>query len=189
MRGGGRAAVGLLLALTLAACGAGPDRRGPDIPLLSDMAESLPYDTYAPNPVTRDGKTLQRPVPGTIPQGHRPFPFAATLEDAERAGRELANPLPATPEALVRGRQLYATYCQVCHGERGLGDGPLVPKIPNPPSYTSAEVRSLPAGRIFHVITRGSGRMGSYAVQISPEDRWRLVHYVQGLMGQGEGGS
>ena len=32
---------------------------------MPDMAQSVPYDSFAPNPVTRDGKTLQAPVPGT----------------------------------------------------------------------------------------------------------------------------
>ena len=38
---------------------------------MPDMAHSVPYDAYAPNPVTRDGKTLQAPVPGTVPRGMR----------------------------------------------------------------------------------------------------------------------
>ena len=47
-----------------------------------------------------------------------------------------------SPEALAQGRALYETFCLVCHGEQGRGDGPLVPKIPNPPAYTSARVRA-----------------------------------------------
>lgn len=33
------------------------------------------------------------------------------------------------------GRSLYATHCSVCHGERGLGDGPMAAGLPvAPPS-------------------------------------------------------
>jgi mono/diheme cytochrome c family protein len=148
---------------------------------MPDMAYSPAYGSFAPNPATRDGKTLQAPVAGTIPRGFPPFRYGATPEEAARAGVELTNPLPATAETLDRGRRLYETFCFVCHGPEGKGDGPLVPKIPNPPSYTSARVKEMPAGRLYHVITRGSGRMTSYAVSITPEDRWRIVHHVQSL--------
>jgi mono/diheme cytochrome c family protein len=69
----------------------------------------------------------------------------------------------------------------VCHGKQGVGDGPLVPKIPNPPAYTSPRVRDMPAGRIFHVITFGSGRMPSYASQLPAHDRWLIAAHVQTL--------
>jgi len=151
------------------------------IEYMPDMAQSLPYDTFAPNPVTRDGKTLQAPVAGTIPRGFRPFRYAATPEDALRAGRELLNPVPRSTDSLERGRALYETFCAVCHGEHGQGDGPLVPRIPNPPSYTSARVRMMAPGEIFHVISRGSGRMPSYAAQIPYDERWFVVLYVTEL--------
>lgn len=148
---------------------------------MPDMVYSVPYDSFAPNPVTRNGITLQRPVKGTIPRGSLPLHYGATRDEAERAGRELSNPIPATADTVAQGRVLYDTFCLVCHGERGEGDGPLVPRIPNPPSYTSARVRGMPPGRIFHVITFGSGRMPSHASQIPPDDRWLIATYVRTL--------
>jgi mono/diheme cytochrome c family protein len=152
---------------------------------MPDMAYSVPYNAFDPNPTTRDGKTLQRPQAGTIPRGAHPFRYAATPEDALRAGRELRNPLSPTPEALAQGRALYETFCLVCHGQEGRGDGPLVPKIPNPPSYVSTRVREMAPGQIFHVISRGSGRMPSYAAQIPYEQRWLVVLYVDTLRNGG----
>ena len=133
------------------------------------MARSVPYDAYAPNPVTRDRQTLQPPVPGTIAWGGPlPFHYAATAEDAERAGRELRNPVPAEPGGPGPRPRGLQTFCAVCHGARGAGDGPLIPKFPNPPSYTSARLLAMADGQIFHVITRGSGMMPAYAGQIAP---------------------
>jgi mono/diheme cytochrome c family protein len=157
------------------------DRERPSFEYMPDMAYSVPYDSFAPNPAARDGKTLQAPVAGTIPRGFRPFPYQATAADAERAGRELMNPRALTPQALAHGKALYQTFCAVCHGEHGAGDGPLVPRIPNPPAYTSERVKAMPAGQLFHVITRGAGRMPGYAAQITADQRWQLVHYVQAL--------
>ena len=146
---------------------------------MPDMARSIPYDSFASNPITRDGKTLQTPPPGTIARGFLPLAYRPTREDAEGAGRELDNPVAPTARSLDEGRELYQTFCAVCHGATGDGDGALVPKIPNPPAYHSAAVRGLPAGHLFHVITYGSGRMPSYASQVTREERWKIVSYVQ----------
>lgn len=169
----------IAIACSLMACERNPKKTGYE--LLPDMAHSMPYDAFAPNPVTRDGKTLQLPPPGSIPRGFLPYHYGNTPEEAERAGREVTDPIPVTPASLARGKKVYETFCSVCHGDQGKGDGPLIPKFPNPPSYTSKKVQDYPEGRLFHIITRGSGMMASYASQISPEDRWKVVQYVQTL--------
>jgi mono/diheme cytochrome c family protein len=174
----------VLVLLTLVASWAyHHDPASPGYELLPDMAHSVAYDAYSPNPVTRDGLTLQPPVPGTLAVGGPlPFRYAATPEDAERAGRELRNPVRPSPAALRRGHEVYQTFCSVCHGTLGAGDGPIIAKkFPNPPSYTSPRLLAMPDGQIFHVITRGTAVMPSYAGQISPEDRWKVIHYVRRL--------
>jgi mono/diheme cytochrome c family protein len=171
--------VGAAVCASLAACGPAAEKRG--FEYMPNMVYSLAYDSFAPNPITRDGLTLQRPVRGSIPRGYLPLHYAATPEDAERAGRELQNPVPRTARSAAEGQLLFETYCAVCHGKQGAGDGPLVPKIPNPPAYTSSRVRSMPVGQIFHVITFGSGRMPSYASQLSQNDRWLIAAHVQTL--------
>jgi mono/diheme cytochrome c family protein len=168
-----------LIATLLLAGGCG--KTSPGYEFIPDMARSVPYDAFDLNPVTRNGQTLQRPVPGTVARGALPFRYAATPEEAERAGRELTDPFPPSPEVLARGEAVYGTFCQVCHGRTGQGDGPIIPKFPNPPAYNSDRVRALPEGRIFHVITRGTALMPAYAAQISPEDRWKVIRYVQRL--------
>ena len=151
-----------------------------------ELYDSIPYDSFDENPVTSDGKTLREPVSGTIARGMKPYRYQKTPQDAERAGRELKNPLVKTPEHVAQGRELYNIYCMVCHGVSGQGNGPVIPKFPAPQPYTSDYMKQLPPGRIFHVMTRGSYIMGSYASQISPEERWRIVQYVETLQ-QGKG--
>jgi len=179
-----KARFAVLLALNFGAAWA--VHRNPASPgyeFMPDMARSVPYDAYAPNPVTHDGRTLQAPVAGTIAfGGPLPFRYAATTAEAERAGRELRNPIPPTPAALARGQHLYQTFCIVCHGPQGAGDGPIIAKkFPAPPSYTSTRLLSMPDGQIFHVITRGTEVMPSYGGQISPDNRWNVIHYVRRL--------
>jgi mono/diheme cytochrome c family protein len=172
----------LLLLTAISAWAVHHDPASPGYELLPDMARSVPYDAFAPNPVTRDGLTYQLPVAGTIARGAAlPFHYAATPEDAERAGRELHNPYPHDREVLARGHAVYTTFCAVCHGAMGAGDGPVIPKFPNPPAYTSTRLLTMADGQIFHTITRGTSIMPSYAAQIAPEDRWKVVHWVREL--------
>ena len=174
-----RAAVALVLAIAAAGCSGRAAQRGYEY--MPDMTASVPYDTFARNPVTKSGMTQQVPVRGTIPRGFLPIHYANTPEDAERAGRELAYPHPPDATTLEQGKRLYETFCAVCHGVSGDGDGPIVPLIPNPPAYSSERVRAMPPGRLFHVVTFGSGRMPAYASQVPAADRWSIVAYVQTL--------
>jgi mono/diheme cytochrome c family protein len=164
------------LAIAAAGCEAGGNDRAPEY--FPDMVRGPAYKAYAPNPVTRDGLTLQRPVAGTVPRGYQPFHYGPGEPEAVRAGHELTNPLRPTPQTLEEGKGLYQTYCMVCHGAEGKGDGPIAGKIPPPPSYKSARVIAFPPGRIFHVVTLGSGKMQSYASQLSTNERWKVVTYV-----------
>lgn len=186
--------IGLGAAAVLTGCEPG-DQPGPEY--MPDMARGPAYKAFAPNEATRNGITLQKTVPGTIKRGYRPFHYAKGDAEAERAGRELTNPFQATETTLARGKFLFETYCLVCHGAEGKGDGPISSKIPPPPSYKSDRILAYPPGRFFHVITTGANKMPSYAVQLAPEERWLIITYIrsqlQGLPeaapGIGEGAS
>ena len=82
---------------------------------------------------------------------------------------------------LLRGKHLFNTYCIVCHGPMGEGDGFIIPKFPRPPSLQSDKVRGWPDGRFYHVMTAGQNLMPSYASQIAREDRWAIAHYIRVL--------
>ncbi|HEY6251334.1 MAG TPA: cytochrome c [Candidatus Angelobacter sp.] len=162
--------------IVLAGCGANSQQRAYEY--MPDMARDPAYKAFAPNTVTRDGLTLQRPVAGTIPRGYLPFHYGTGEDEAARAGRELVNPYAPTTRTLDEGKALFQTYCLVCHGELGHGDGPISGKIPTPPSYVSDRLLKFPQGRIFHVITLGTGKMSSYAAQLSADERWKIVAYI-----------
>lgn len=169
-------ALGFQLAIQL-------DPTKPNYLFLPDMARSLPYDTFAPNPVFADGKTLQPPVPGTIPWGYLPLPYANTSQEAIRAGEELRNPLSLeNPQILQRGAALFAIFCRPCHGHAGQGDGPVAQRgFPPPPSLLGERARQMKDGQLFHIITFGQGNMPAHGAQIPREDRWRIAAYVRSL--------
>ena len=164
----------------LIGCGATPERLA--FEYMPDMARGPAYKAYAPNFITRDGLTLQQAVAGTIPRGSHPFHYGPGEDEAARAGRELQNPYHASPQTLEEGKALFQTYCAVCHGMQGKGDGPISDKIPPPPSYLSERLMQFPPGRIFHVMTLGTGKMPSHASQLSFDERWKVVTYVHGVL-------
>jgi mono/diheme cytochrome c family protein len=157
----------------------------PGFVAMPGMHDSVPYDAYDRNPVTASGRTLLLPPEGTVPIANAAFPYGPGPEEAERAGRELRNPLEPTAADLARGKQVFENVCSVCHGPGGQGDGPIIGRFPNPPSLTAARAKGLPDGRIVHVIARGQGIMPSHAAQVLAEDRWRVVLHLRRLQ---EGG-
>ena len=124
------------------------------------------------------GSGMRVPPAGAVPRGYTPYLYT----DSVAAGRELKNPLKASKEVLKRGQDRYNIYCALCHGNTGLGDGSVVPRFPIPvPALAgkNANIASWPDGRVYHLITAGRGAMKSYAAQISPRDRWAIIHYLR----------
>lgn len=156
----------------------------PNMDFIPQMVHSVPYDSFAANSNFADGRTLQKLPEGTIARGHPPLPYKGTKEDAIRAGEELRSPIKADDkEARPRGAQVYATYCQVCHGPEGRGDGTATQR--NVPSKTlvGEDAVKLKDGQMFHIVTFGqnNNQMASYAAQVAPLDRWRVILHIREL--------
>lgn len=160
----------------------------PNYRFLPEMADSLAYGAFASNPNFPDAKTLQAPAPGTVARGYLPLDYRATAEDAARAGRELNNPLSPNDRMRGRGQELFASFCQPCHGAGGNGDGPVAQRgFPPPPSLSADHARGLADGQIFHILTYGQGNMPPHASQLSRDERWALVVHVRSLQGNKSG--
>ena len=168
-------------ALVLAGCGVDGQKRGYQV--FPNMVDSVSYKAYDPNAATRTRQTLLVPPEGAVPVEQVPFAYGASPEEAKRAGSTLKNPLAATPENLARGKKVFDTICQVCHGLKGDGDGPIIGRFPNPPSFQAPHAKQLPDGQIYHIMSRGQGIMPSHAAQVLPDDRWRVLLYLRQLQG------
>jgi mono/diheme cytochrome c family protein len=161
------------------------NRNHPGWDYFPDMFYSEAYETYTPNPNFEDGKTLREPVEGTVSREANPFLYTIDEEERERAGEELTNPFAANSENIERGKEVYDAFCANCHGDKGDGQGYL---------YTSGRYIALPRtlvgdtglelkdGAIYHTITLGYGSMGSHASQIRPDDRWKVILYVNEVL-------
>jgi mono/diheme cytochrome c family protein len=178
---GGNPAARLVLALAIPGLLAGCSHRKeqPALEYMPNMAYSPAIKAQNEDPMRPGLSAMRPPVPGTVPRGFTPYRYA--LGDSLIAQSELVNPLPRTAEVLGRGQRVFMTYCVVCHGPKGDGQGYIVPKFPMPPSLLSVKVTGWSDGRIFHTVTLGQNLMPSYASQILPEDRWAVIHYVRAL--------
>jgi len=164
----------------LSSCGK-KDANSPGIEFMPDMYRSPSVEVYNENHMYIDSMGSRLPVEGTIPRGFMPYSYANDTAGYAAAGRELKNPVASTPEVLTDGEELYGKFCVQCHGTSGGGDGLVAAKLPGAPPAYSGALKSLPEGKIFHSMTYGKGLMGSHASQLTQEERWKLVHYVQKL--------
>jgi mono/diheme cytochrome c family protein len=158
-----------------------PERR--NVTVFTEMAYSVAHESNAVSPVHVDRRVVQLPPWGTIPRGLMPLHFAASAEDAARAGDELLNPyFRGEAPARARGQVVYETFCVPCHGADGAGRGKVVERgFPPPPSLLAERAKGMRDGQIFHVITYGQRSMPSYAAQVERDDRWKAIVYLRAL--------
>ncbi|MGI9625778.1 MAG: c-type cytochrome [Longimicrobiales bacterium] len=96
----------------------------------------------------------------------------------------LVNPVPATPESLARGEELYVRTCVVCHGPDGAGTTGYIFEVhPAMAAYPLQGERAvaLSDGYLYGIIRVGRGLMPPYGHQITHYDRWHVVNYVRQL--------
>lgn len=138
---------------------------------------------YNSNPYNPHNMTMRKPVANTVKRSNY-LPYRIPKDSLELAASLMKNPLDSTSEVLASGRALYNHYCVHCHGQTGQGDGKVGVVFKGVTAYNSRAVKDKPEGHIFHVITHGKGRMLAHGSQVSVEDRWKIVRYVQTLQRQ-----
>ncbi len=159
-----------------------------------NMYNSVGYEPYTQidkNPINADGKNMREPVPGTVSRRNYKTQFDSTgvdlmiyhvgKDDLAAAEALLKNPVPNNEKTLSEGKELYTRYCQHCHGETGAGDGPVADMYKGVPNYKADAYLNMNDGHIFHVITHGKGRMWPHGSQVTPEERWKIAHYIHKL--------
>ena len=187
----------------------------PRIHLLQDMDNQPKLKAQAASPIFADGRAMRPEVAGTVRRGE--LRENAELEQGYTVKREgegfapiFITGMPDEIEVdhffLARGQQKYDTFCYVCHGKAGYGNGPV-----NQPamglvagdatlSWGTAWVPSAnlnlvdentgkltygpdvyPNGQLYNTIVNGKGNMAGYGHAIGVEDRWAIVAYVRAL--------
>jgi mono/diheme cytochrome c family protein len=121
--------------------------------------------------------------------GNVPYYYADTEEERTRATNEIvANPYPITKLGLAQGKNLYDTYCAICHGAKGDGQGYLVSeenkhaKYPaQPANFMQDQFYTANNGRFYHAIMYGKNVMQQHRDKLSYEERWQVIHYIRSM--------
>ena len=158
------------------------DNLKPNYQYMPNMYESVAYETYSESdafnsPTGLKGKEGQLPAEGSIKRGFIPYEIPNTTEGYDFSKTITTSPLDGKAVDMKKAEELYGIYCAICHGETGNGMGKLVKqeKLLGVPSYKD---RQVTIGSIFHVETYGLNSMGSYANQLSQQERWMIAAYV-----------
>lgn len=165
-----------IIAITVLVSGCGQTEK-PIMQFMPHMSNTSTLKAQQGYDAVANGASVMEPPAGTVARGYKPYHF----QTPEEADKLLKNPLPRNAITLARGEKIFKTYCLVCHGERGHGDGPVVNPFPIPKSLQSDNMLKWGDGHLYHVITMGQGVMPSYAQQIQRADRWAVIHYVRAL--------
>jgi mono/diheme cytochrome c family protein len=177
--------IAILSLLALTACQGGENRT--NIELIQDMMEGPQIKTQ--EGVGENDQELGMRVPpvGTVSRQFKPYPFEKNdIPSADTLKSPLGTLSAEEIEDLKAvGAEKYQIYCGVCHGEKGLGNGPISKKmLKMPPNLTTPNYVGYSDGRLYNVVTNGWGLMGGYGSLVPQEnERWAIVNYVRTLQG------
>jgi len=164
----------LLLPL-LAAVGCG------DTTLFDPMERQPKFKAFAANPQFEDGRAMREPPAGTVPRERQTMRPEITLGQARDGKPVSAIPIPVTRELVDAGREKFEIHCAICHGLVGDGVSLVATQMSLRPPPSLHQLRNPAPGYLFKVISAGFGLMASSAPQLSPQERWAVVAYVEAL--------
>jgi mono/diheme cytochrome c family protein len=79
-----------------------------------------------------------------------------------------------TAEQLVVGNELYAAFCEECHGQDGRS------QILNAADLSDQRfIAQLSPGDLYLSVTRGRGSMPAWQARLSQDERWMAVDYLR----------
>ena len=109
---------------------------------------------------------------------------------APNGAKDLANPVPNSPEVLAEARAHWADHCAGCHANNGSGDTEMGKRMyPPAPDMRLADTQQMTDGELFFIIQNGvrmtgmpawSGGSGSQNNH-DEQDSWKLVRFVRHL--------
>jgi len=186
------AGMGLLMWVMFTGC---DSKRKPGKIYMPDMAYSRSYETYAEydssiitnDPADKGGNKIfynSQPVAGTIKRGEL-FPYTIPNDtNGYKLSATVMNPITEMTKAeMDETARLFNINCAICHGEKGLGNGPISTsgKIGGIANLTLQQYIDMADGTMFHSLTYGRNLMGSYASQLDRKQRWMIVKYIRSL--------
>jgi len=102
---------------------------------------------------------------------------------APEEARKVKNPIKATKASIQKGEEIYEKKCALCHGIKGDGKGPASAGLnPKPTNFKESHGEKMTDGEHFWKITTGRGPMPSYEKELTVEERWHAINYINTFM-------
>lgn len=98
-------------------------------------------------------------------------------------GKEEKSPLKSSADLVKKGKGLFASHCQKCHGPLGKGDGPDS-STSSPAADLTDEFRTElnPEGVLYYKIMNGHPpSMPAFKSKLTKNDAWTLVEYLKSI--------
>lgn len=170
-------------------------KRDPGKIYMPDMGYSRAYETYALRDSSlftmdvneRGGSKIfynNKPAAGTIKRDELPPYTLPNDSNGYKQSASIPNPFANLSEAdMKEAGRLYNINCAICHGEKGAANGPIATagKIGGIANLTLDTYVKMADGTMFHSITYGRNNMGSYASQLTRDQRWMVIKYIRTL--------
>ncbi|MEO7119666.1 MAG: cytochrome c [Ginsengibacter sp.] len=168
------------LITAIESCGS---KRDPGRVYMPDMTYSRAFEAYAPNNLKAENiNYIPYPVDGTIRRGDL-FPYPLPNDsNGYKMSAQIKDPLPPLDTIqMAEAQRLFNINCAICHGPKLDAQGPLSTggKIPAVANLTLKQYVDMPVGTMFHTVTYGKNNMGSYASQLTRQQRWMVIQYVK----------
>ena len=178
-----RAAQLIGLALLLSGCTT-LDRAIGTVPWFTTMRDQTAVRPFE-GPIDANGKgPYFLPPEGSIPVTGREDSLDIYSPAGLKVVDALHNPVTPDSESMVRGARIFRTYCAVCHGPEGKGNGTVAGKFGYVPDLTQDMTKARSDGYIYAMIRHGRGLMPRYGDRIRDQhDRWLVVNEVRRLQG------
>ena len=133
-------------------------------------------------PRVMPGERALTMAPGSLPRTGGELYYG---KDEREAAAARKNPVPATPESVKQGGELYVIYCTPCHGASATGDGLIASKFVPPPDLRNPDLQKQRTDGYWEsVLSVGGAIMPAYGEALSPHERWSVVNYLRTLAKQ-----
>jgi mono/diheme cytochrome c family protein len=167
----------------------------PRIHFIQNMDNQPKYVSQEANALFLDGRAMRPMVEGTVSQSQMAGDTHTFMGLVDGAWAETYPASVAVDKDFVlRGQGRFNIYCSPCHGKGGFGDGVVHHRAQRlvetgvngttwvaPKNLHEEAVAEQPKGQVFNTITNGIRTMGAYGSQITVEDRWAIVAYIEAL--------
>lgn len=94
---------------------------------------------------------------------------------------ERINPVKADNTSIEKGKALFITYCSTCHGQEGLGDGPVAIRLTSETPDLTTIAGKRTDGELAWKISTGRNPMPRWQDKLSVEQIWYIVNFIQNL--------